>query len=604
MWDMVSPLNDPSVLCALLLKEGLITEVQRREILVKEPIQRARIVKEKRDELQKKSGRKKVSYEPSAVEVIASFQLPLSGSPAKTLTEERITEVLARDAGVAFRKIDPLTLDMKVVTRDLSGPYCRKNLIVPLEETDHGLVVAVADPYNSELFENLKKVTGRNVIPLVSPKGDILKIITEFFGLRHALMAAERESSPQFDISNLEQYVKMKPAGEIEPTDQPIVNAVWYLFQYAFENRASDIHIEPKRETSLIRMRIDGDLHTINSIPSIVHPAIVSRVKMLSRMDIAEKRRPQDGRIKTGREGKDIEMRVSSLPVAFGEKIVIRIFDPEVLMQDLGELGFFPKELELFTAFIGKPHGIILVTGPTGSGKTTTLYSALKLLATPDVNITTIEDPIEMAWEEFNQVGVQPKADLTFAGALRSILRQDPDIIMVGEIRDRETAENAIQAALTGHLVLSTLHTNDTASAVTRLIDLGIEPFLISSSLIGIMAQRLVRTICSECVTSIQLSQEQLERLGISPKEGKIYAVKRGEGCTHCRGTGYYGRSGVFEVMEVTDRIKKLMTARADAGEIKKQARKDGMTTLFEAAVRKMAQGDTTFEEVIRVTME
>jgi len=601
---MSSPLYDASTLCALLLKEGLITETQRREILIKEPSQRARIIKEKREELQKKSGRKKVSYEPSAVEVISSFQLPISGSHSKTMTEEKITEVLAKDAGMTYRKIDPLTLDMKVVTKILSGPYCRKNLIIPMEETGDGLVVAVADPYNQELLENLKKVSGKNVIPVVSTKSDILKTIMEFFGLRHALMAAEKDYAPQFDISNLEQYVKMKPAGEIEPTDQPVVNAVWYLFQYAFENRASDIHIEPKRETCIVRMRIDGALHTIHSIPSVVHPAIISRIKMLSRMDIAEKRRPQDGRIKTSKDTKEIEMRVSTLPVAFGEKVVIRIFDPEVLMQDLGELGFFPGELKLFTTFIEKPHGIILVTGPTGSGKTTTLYSALKTLATPDVNITTIEDPIEMAWEEFNQVGVQPKADLTFASTLRAILRQDPDIIMVGEIRDKETAENAIQAALTGHLVLSTLHTNDTASAVTRLIDLGVEPFLVSSSIIGIMAQRLVRKICPDCEKSTQLDKEHLERLGLSGKEGKIYSVKCGEGCVNCRGTGYFGRTGVFEVMNISDEIKKLITTKADAGEIKKQARKEGMITLFEAAVKKMAQGVTTFEEVIRATME
>ncbi|MBW1972773.1 MAG: type II/IV secretion system protein, partial [Deltaproteobacteria bacterium] len=375
-----------------------------------------------------------------------------------------------------------------------------------------------------------------------------------------------------------------------------------YLLHYAFDQRASDIHIEPKRDNSITRFRIDGMLHQIHTMPKIVHNAVVSRIKMLARMDIAEKRRPQDGRIKTSHNGREIELRVSSLPVAFGEKLVIRIFDPDILMQDLENLGFFPRELELFKTFIAQPHGIILVTGPTGSGKTTTLYSSLKVLSTVEVNIVTIEEPIEMICEEFNQVSVQPQIGLTFANILKTILRQDPDIIMVGEIRDLETAENAIQAALTGHLVFSTLHTNDAPTAITRLVDLGVPPFLISSTVIGVMAQRLVRKICPSCQKSIPLGAEEIEILGIKQFEKRPPLVKIGEGCPDCRWTGYKGRTGLFEVMEITPQIREMILSNVDVEKIRIQAKKDGMITLREYAIEKMLRGVTTFDEVIRVT--
>ena len=343
-------------------------------------------------------------------------------------------------------------------------------------------------------------------------------------------------------------------------------------------------------------------LHDIQTIPKIVHAAIVSRIKMLSRLDIAEKRRPQDGRIKTTRAGKEIELRVSTLPVAFGEKVVMRIFDPDVLMQDLSGLGFYPDETVVFNEFITRPHGIILVTGPTGSGKTTTLYSALKSIATPEVNIITIEDPIEMVLEEFNQIAVQPKIGIDFANALRHILRQDPDVIMVGEIRDVETAQNAIQAALTGHLVFSTLHTNDASTSITRLVDLGVERFLISSTLIGAMAQRLVRKICTQCITERTLSTEEAASLRLTVPPGKKIKVKEGQGCHECRGTGYLGRCGIFEILPIDESIKHLIVEGRDAPEIKREAVKNGMRTLRQSALRKLAEGITTFEEVVRVT--
>jgi general secretion pathway protein E len=344
---------------------------------------------------------------------------------------------------------------------------------------------------------------------------------------------------------------------------------------------------------------VDGVLHNIHTVPKQLHPAIVSRIKMLSRMDLAEKRRPQDGRIKTDKMGKEIELRVSTLPTTFGEKVVIRIFDPEVLMQDLDLIGFYPREFQLYNSFIRKPNGIILVTGPTGSGKTTTLYSSLRTLSSPEVNIVTIEDPIEMVMEEFNQVGVQPAIDVTFSTILRNILRQDPDIIMVGEIRDRETAENAVQAALTGHLVLSTLHTNDAPSSIIRLLDLGIPSFLISSTIIGIIAQRLVRKICASCKTERVLSAKEVDHLRM---EKGIYPVYEGEGCTECRGTGFRGRTGIFEVLEFTDSLKSALTDTVSLDTLYNIASKDGLINLRQVAIRKMLEGVTTYEEVIAVT--
>jgi general secretion pathway protein E len=405
--------------------------------------------------------------------------------------------------------------------------------------------------------------------------------------------------SPAPELGSLEQYVRLKGQGEIEATDQHIVNAVEYLLHYAFDQRASDIHIEPKKEKSFIRLRIDGMLHYIHTIPKSIHAPIVSRIKMLSRMDIAEKRRPQDGRIKTNYRGKDIEIRVSTLPVAFGEKVVIRIFDPEILLQDIDQLGFYPREFQVYNSFIRRPNGIILVTGPTGSGKTTTLYSTLKTLSSPDVNIVTIEDPIEMVVEEFNQVGVQSSIGVTFANVLRTILRQDPDIIMVGEIRDRETADNAVQAALTGHLVLTTLHTNDAPSSIIRLLDLGIPSFLLASTIIGAIAQRLVRKICPHCRKERRLLDEEIEYLQLVKRQYRIYY---GEGCLECRGTGYQGRTGVYEIMDFTDKVKAVMTDKVALSALYDAARADGMLSLRKVAVRKMLEGVTTYEEVIAVT--
>jgi general secretion pathway protein E len=352
-----------------------------------------------------------------------------------------------------------------------------------------------------------------------------------------------------------------------------------------------------------VRLRIDGVLHGVYELPVQLHLPVVARVKTISRLDISEKRKPQDGRIKVEREGREVEIRVSTLPTAFGEKVVMRIFDPETLVVDLAALGFDPEEKQLFESWIAEPHGLILVTGPTGSGKTTTLYSALKGLAGPDVNVTTIEDPIEMVWEAFNQVQVQPRIGLDFANALRHILRQDPDIIMVGEIRDPETAENAIQSALTGHLVLSTLHTNDSLGAVGRLMDLQVPPFLLSSSLLGVMAQRLMRKVCPACAQPTLLTQEQLAALGVPlPLLPGGPRFMKGAGCVKCRGTGFLGRTAVFEIFSATGEVKQLVAASAGHEALLQAARKGGLRTLREAAVRKLALGVTSFDEVLRMT--
>jgi general secretion pathway protein E len=589
------------LLIEILTKAGNITPEQAREIRIKQDVQRMKVLKARGETLHR--GRMHIEDEVSAIEVAASLELEMQGKPGSMLTEDVITEAVAKHAGLPFRKIDPLKLNPEVVTQVLSRAFARRTASVPLERDEDKLTVAVADPYNLEVVENIERM-GYTVSRVVSPKTDILKIITEFYGFRSSVSAAAKEMSSGIDLGNLEQFVKMKSVSEIEATDKHIVNAVEFLFRYAFDQRASDIHVEPKRDASLVRLRIDGMLNTIHQTPKAVHPAFVSRIKMLSRMDIAEKRRPQDGRIKTEYKNREVELRVSTMPTAFGEKVVIRIFDPDILLQDLEEIGFAPREYELFRSFIARPHGIVLVTGPTGSGKTTTLYSALKTVALPEVNVVTIEDPIEMVHDQFNQVSVQPGIGVTFGSTLRTILRQDPDIIMVGEIRDLETAENAVQAALTGHLVFSTLHTNDAPASITRLLDLGLAPYLISSTVIGIMAQRLVRKICRHCEKTYLLLPEEADAVGLPANKDQRIGVKYGEGCAQCRGTGYQGRTGIFEVMEVNERIRAVIRDRADADVVRKAAIADGMIVLREAAVKKMLAGETTFDEVIRVTGE
>jgi general secretion pathway protein E len=591
------------MLRAMSISPELLAEVLQRQGLI-DTEQAAAVKKEARMLPQRVRSSRAYELRPLGYEVVLrmGFQIPGPDGQTHDLQEHEIGAALARDAGMDFVRIDTLSLDADLIEKQISRPFARKHRLVPLSLANGKLRVALANPFDLEALDSYRRIAGRDLLAVVAGEPEILKALNEFYGLRHSVKRAERDLSSGIDLGNLESLVRMKSETEIESSDQHIVNAVEFLLQHAYDTRASDIHIEPKREGSVIRFRIDGVLHDIQEMPKVVHLAVVSRIKTVARLDIAEKRRPQDGRMKTTRQGQEIELRVSSLPVAFGEKLVLRIFDPQVLVQDLAGLGFYPDELEQFNDFINRPHGIILVTGPTGSGKTTTLYSALKTIATRDVNVTTIEDPIEMVYEEFNQTAVQTKAGITFAGALRHILRQDPDVIMVGEIRDAETAQYAIQAALTGHLVFSTLHTNDAPSSVSRLVDLGVERFLISSTLVGAMAQRLVRRICPHCVTERSLSADEVATLHLAVPQGKRVKVKEGAGCFECRGTGYLGRSGIFEILPVDDATKHLIVRGADAPEIKREAVKNGMRTLRQSALRKLAEGVTTFEEVVRVT--
>ncbi len=536
--------------------------------------------------------------------------LCIRGDERSPINERTIMEALARHLKLPFVELDPLKIDAKLAPQLLSRPFARKHTALIIAADERTVTVAVANPLDQGLVDDLVNHVRRNPKLVIATPSDIQRLITDFYGFRGAVAAAEEQVTTGVDIGNLERYVRLTRVEEIEATDSHIVAAVEYLLHYALDQRASDIHIEPRREQSLVRMRIDGVLHSVHTLPKGVHGAIVSRIKTLARLDIAEKRRPQDGRIKTSRGDQEIELRVSTVSTAFGEKLVLRVFDPEAVLHGLAELGMFEAQLPIVEGFLSRPNGLLLVTGPTGSGKTSTLYAALRVVARPEVNVVTIEDPIELVVDAFNQVAVQPKIGIDFAEALRHILRQDPDVIMVGEVRDAETAAITLQAALTGHLVLATLHTNDAAGAISRLLELGVDPFILASTLVGVIAQRLVRLVCANCHVETFLTPDQMSILGLDVDaleeqgEAPQLQVAFGDGCVKCRSTGLVGRTGVFEILPVDDKIRKLIIAKASAKDILKQARNDGMLTLREAAIRKLAKAQTSFEEVLRVTVE
>jgi general secretion pathway protein E len=519
-------------------------------------------------------------------------------------SEVHIAQAMAAEAGLPYVKLNPLDLDLDVVTKGIAGPFARKHGMVAISKTESKITVAVHNPFAPFPVEDIKRVTGLDVERVVASRSDVEQINKGFYDLKTSLQTAEKQLK-QSRIANVDlgnQEFLSRAADNLDPAAAPVVKALDHILSYAFEQRASDIHFEPKRDLTLVRLRIDGILHDVHLIPRIVYEAVVSRIKLLSGANLAEKRRPQDGRIKREQGGREVELRVSTMPTAFGEKAVLRIFDPDILLKGVDDLGLSAHDLPKFYDFVARPTGIILVTGPTGSGKTTTLYSTLKYLSKPEVNIVTIEDPIEMVFEDFNQVAVRPQIDITFASALRTVLRQDPDIVMVGEIRDTETAENAVQAALTGHLVLSTLHTNDAASSITRLLDLGIPHFLITSTLIGIMAQRLVRENCKHCLEEYSPTADEALALKIPMEKLAPYKFKRGRGCLHCRETGYSGRTGIYEVLPMTEKIRRLISTQAGSLDIFKAAREEGLRTLKEAAIEKVFRGITTVTEAIRVT--
>ena len=595
----------PDNVCKVLLKFGLISESQRKEIMAKKDRLTNKLEQIRAMRQASATSKARISNPVTIIDVISSLQMERADDPSKSLDEDTIFQALAKAWKVAYKKIDPLKLDLNLVTTTIPHTFARKHLVLPIHLEDGCLTVATPDPFNTEVIHDIAQVSHLKVKTVVTPKSDIIKLINEFFGFKRSIVAAEHQfGAPVVDLGNLEQYVRLRSSDELPSNDQHIVNAVDHLFSYAFDQRASDVHIEPKRDKSIVRFRIDGTLHQIYEIPKNVHSAVVSRIKNIARLDMAEKRRPQDGRIKMEKQGVEAEIRVSSVPVAFGEKLVMRIMDPDVLFQALEYLGFTSMDLIRYQQMIGMPHGIVLVCGPTGSGKSTSLYSTLRYLSTPDINITTVEDPIEMIHEDFNQISVQPVIGITFASILRNILRQDPDIIMIGEMRDVETAENAIQAALTGHLVLSTLHTNDAPSSITRLLDLGVPSFLIQATLVGILAQRLVRKICPYCAETFDMDNAELIAMGLELGKEGIVQLQRGKGCMRCRGTGYAGRSGIYEVLPVTESIRKFITAECNVELLREQARKEGMITLRENAIKKLMDGKTTYQEVLRVTWE
>jgi len=596
------PFSDRFV-CMALVKNGIITRDQAKEVFEQRERVCATIDKSKEARSKKIPDGVRIINPTTIIDVIAALKFNRADKPDQILDEDTIFQALAKEWKLPYLKIDPVKLELNLVTTTIPRSFAMKHLVLPIGVKDGNLIVATANPFNPEAIEDINRVSHMPVKTVVTSKSDIIRYINELFGFQRSIAQAEINFHGSIvDLGNLEQYVRLKSPDELPANDHHIVNAVNHILSYAFDQRASDIHIEPKRDAVWVRMRIDGILHTIYRLPKKVHSAIVSRIKNLSRLDMAEKRRPQDGRIKSNKGDLEVEIRISTVPVAFGEKVVMRIMDPEVLFQDLEDIGFSGNDFERFQDIVNMPHGIVLVCGPTGSGKTTTLYSTLRRLSTPKINITTIEEPIEMVHEEFNQIAVQPGVGIGFANILRNILRQDPDIIMVGELRDYDTAENAVQAALTGHLVLSTLHTNDAPSSIIRMLDIGIPYFLVQSVLRGIISQRLVRKICPKCIETYVVDSKELQQMGLEVSGAGGITLSRGAGCLHCRGTGYYGRTAVFEVLPYSKHMQKLTQKETSLTAIREQAKQEKMVTLRENAIKKLLNGITTIEEVLRVT--
>ncbi|HWI38724.1 MAG TPA: type II/IV secretion system protein [Burkholderiales bacterium] len=528
-------------------------------------------------------------------------------APGKVITLELLTEWLAKRVGLDYLHIDPLKIDFGAVTEVMSSQYASRFRILPVGITAKEATIATAEPHLRGWETELSRIIKRDIKRVIANPLDIERYQVEFYNLAKSVKGANRGAAGVSGLSNFEQLVEVgRDNKALDANDAHIVRITDWLWQYAFDQRASDIHVEPRREQGIVRFRIDGVLHQVYQMPAPVLVAMTSRIKILARMDVVEKRRPQDGRIKTRTLGGDeVELRISTLPTAFGEKLVMRIFDPEVLVRDFRELGFSDEDSKRWQEMTTRPNGIVLVTGPTGSGKTTTLYSTLKTLATTEVNVCTIEDPIEMVEPSFNQMQVQQQIDLGFADGVRALMRQDPDIIMVGEIRDLETAEMAVQSALTGHLVLSTLHTNDAPSAVTRLLELGIAPYLLNATLNGVMAQRLVRTLCPHCKQQVELHREEdqaaWEALVAPWKSKRPARLYKPVGCLECRMTGFVGRVGIYETLLFTHPIKKLVNEKADLVVLREQAFKDGMKALRISGAMKVGAGLTTIEEVLKV---
>jgi general secretion pathway protein E len=520
----------------------------------------------------------------------------------KTLDELALTAWLAEQSGLPLFHIDPMKLQVAALADVMSYAFAKRHDLLCVKITADELTVAVGQPYKRDWEEQLHQVSRRKIVRVLAVPSELERYRVEFYSLARSISGASGGAARPSGVANFEQLLELGNIKDPEANDQHIVNIVDWLLQYAFDQRASDIHIEPRRETARMRFRIDGILHSIYEFPANIATAIISRIKILGRMNVAEKRKPQDGRLKTkNSDGAEAELRLSTLPTAFGEKLVMRVFDPEVLMRSFDDLGLIGEDFKRWHGMMQSPHGILLVTGPTGSGKTTTLYSSLKALSTDEVNVSTIEDPIEMVEEAFNQTQVQHNIGLDFAAGIRTLMRQDPDIIMVGEIRDLETAQMAVQAALTGHLVLSTLHTNDAPTSISRLLDLGIPAYLLKATVVGVMAQRLVRALCKHCRVKTEVDKEDWDSLVRPWKVNRPEFIYRAGGCLECRNTGYMGRQGIYEIMPLTESLQRAIHDDTDLNTLRQQAMREGMRTLRLSGAQKVAAGLTTVEEVLRV---
>ncbi|MDX1587454.1 MAG: ATPase, T2SS/T4P/T4SS family [Oleiphilaceae bacterium] len=570
-------------LCDALAAEGRITEEASHELL------RANL------------GRRSKGH---PLEQIAKAQLQ-DGQGPRMLDLETLTEWMAGWADMPYYQIDPLKVDVPAIARVMSYAFAQRHGILAVEINDHEVTIATAEPFQRDWVENVEHITRKTVRIVVANPAAIRRYTVEFYQLANSVYKASDESKKAQHTQNFEQLLDLGKGGKSDANDQHVVKIVDWLLQYAFDQRASDIHIEPRRNIAQVRFRIDGVLHNVYEFPSDVGLAVLSRLKILGRLNVAEKRRPQDGRIKTRKpDNSEVELRLATLPTAFGEKMVLRIFDPDVLLKSFEQMGFSREDRRRWEGIIDKPYGIILVTGPTGSGKTTTLYSTLRQLASDEVNICTIEDPIEMVEPRFNQMQVQHGIDLTFAHGVRAMLRQDPDIVMVGEIRDLETAEMAVQAALTGHLVLSTLHTNDAPSAITRLLELGIPAYLIRATVVGVMAQRLARTLCPHCKAPTEIDPESWKALTRPWKAPLPDRACQPVGCLQCRNTGFLGRTGAYEIMPMAGPITELINSDCEIEPLRRAAYKEGMLSLRLSGAQKVAAGLTTVQEILRVTPE
>ncbi len=524
--------------------------------------------------------------------------------PSYPLTLETLTKWLAEKVDQPYLRIDPLKIDVQKITSVVSQAYASKLKILPVEVNKKELTIATCEPFISDWEPELARITQLSIKRVIINPRDLERYLIEFYGVSKSIIGAVRQKKdePIALIQNFEQLVKVGKAGELDANNQHIVSIVDWLLQFAFEQRASDIHLEPRREKGRIRFRIDGVLHVVHELPVVLMGAITSRFKSLGRMDVTDRRRPQDGRVKTITPGgKEIEMRLSTMPITFGEKLVIRIFDPDMLVKSYKELGFTRHDQTMLNEMLQNSNGIILITGPTGSGKTTTLYSILNQVSRPEINICTIEDPIEMVDPQYNQMQVQPVIGVDFAAGVRTLLRQDPDIIMIGEIRDNETADIAIQAALTGHLVLSSLHTNDAPSAITRLIDIGMQPFLLNATLRGVIAQRLLRTLCVHCKTQVPTDKKSWLEFARPDRLKMPATICQPVGCDECRHTGYMGRTAIYEILTLDEQIRQMITPQTNLDELRNKVHGSGMRTLKIGGAQKIADGLTTLEEVYSV---